>query len=72
MKPTLGLTGLTVNGMALIAPGAFLWLTFQTPWSVAAAGSLVMARAPERSKLRLFNFSRPSEPFIVLVLTRMR
>src|SRR5215510_7088881 len=25
---TLGLTGLTVNAMALIAPGAFLWLTF--------------------------------------------
>src|SRR6266403_2790740 len=28
MQPTLGLTGLTVNAMALIAPGAFLWLTF--------------------------------------------
>ncbi len=28
-KATLGLTGLTVNAMALIAPGAFLWLTFQ-------------------------------------------
>jgi amino acid transporter len=28
-KGTLGLTGLTVNAMALIAPGAFLWLTFQ-------------------------------------------
>jgi len=26
---TLGLTGLTANAMALIAPGAFLWLTFQ-------------------------------------------
>ena len=26
---TLGLTGLTSNAMALIAPGAFLWLTFQ-------------------------------------------
>jgi len=24
MKPTLGLTGLTINAMALIAPGAFL------------------------------------------------
>ncbi len=39
MQPTLGLTGLTVNGMALIAPGAFLWLTFQeqalygAPWA---------------------------------------
>src|SRR5713101_10087987 len=28
MKKTLGLTGLTMNAMALIAPGAFLWLTF--------------------------------------------
>ncbi|HET9377082.1 MAG TPA: APC family permease [Chthoniobacterales bacterium] len=27
-KPTLGLTGLTMNAMALIAPGAFLWLTY--------------------------------------------
>src|SRR6516225_9293392 len=27
-KATLGLTGLTVNAMALIAPGAFLWLTY--------------------------------------------
>ncbi len=29
MKPTLGLTGLTFNAMALIAPGAFLWLTYE-------------------------------------------
>jgi amino acid transporter len=28
MRATLGLTGLTSNAMALIAPGAFLWLTF--------------------------------------------
>jgi APA family basic amino acid/polyamine antiporter len=28
MKSTLGLTQLTANAMALIAPGAFLWLTF--------------------------------------------
>jgi amino acid transporter len=28
MRSTLGLTGLTANAMALIAPGAFLWLTF--------------------------------------------
>lgn len=28
-RQTLGLTGLTINAMALIAPGAFLWLTFQ-------------------------------------------
>ena len=30
MQATLGLTGLTMNAMALIAPGAFLWLTFLT------------------------------------------
>jgi basic amino acid/polyamine antiporter, APA family len=29
MRSTLGLTGLTMNAMALIAPGAFLWLTYQ-------------------------------------------
>jgi basic amino acid/polyamine antiporter, APA family len=36
MKKTLGLTSLTMNAMALIAPGAFLWLTFA---GQAAAGS---------------------------------
>ena len=30
MKKTLSLTGLTINAMALIAPGAFLWLNYQT------------------------------------------
>src|SRR5512145_2005014 len=29
IKKTLGLTGVTVNAMALIAPGAFLWITYQ-------------------------------------------
>jgi amino acid transporter len=29
MQKTLGLTGVTVNAMALIAPGAFLWITYQ-------------------------------------------
>jgi amino acid transporter len=29
MQRTLGLTGVTVNAMALIAPGAFLWITYQ-------------------------------------------
>src|SRR5579871_6785838 len=29
MKKTLGLTGVTMNAMALIAPGAFLWITYQ-------------------------------------------
>jgi amino acid transporter len=41
MKPTLGLTGLTSNAMALIAPGAFLWLTFeeQSAYGSPSAGS---------------------------------
>ena len=29
MKKALGLGGVTINAMALIAPGAFLWLTFE-------------------------------------------
>jgi amino acid transporter len=29
LKKTLSLGGVTINAMALIAPGAFLWLTFQ-------------------------------------------
>ena len=28
-KKTLTLTGVTVNAMALIAPGAFLWISYQ-------------------------------------------
>jgi amino acid transporter len=28
-KPKIGLVGATVNAMALIAPGAFLWITYQ-------------------------------------------
>src|SRR6202142_3929803 len=41
MKPTLGLTGLTSNAMALIAPGAFLWLTFeeQSAYASPSAGA---------------------------------
>jgi amino acid transporter len=38
MKRTLTLTGITVNAMALIAPGAFLWTTFQIQ-SAQVAGS---------------------------------
>jgi amino acid transporter len=38
MKPTLGLTGLTMNAMALIAPGAFLWLTFQIQANTGVTG----------------------------------
>jgi amino acid transporter len=36
VKPTLGLTGVTMNAMALIAPGAFLWTTFQLQAAASA------------------------------------
>jgi len=43
MKKTLGLTGLTMNAMALIAPGAFLWLTFaqQSQYGAPMAGAAI-------------------------------
>lgn len=39
MKKTLTLTGLTINAMALIAPGAFLWTTFQAQALQSNAGT---------------------------------
>jgi APA family basic amino acid/polyamine antiporter len=39
MQATLGLTGLTSNAMALIAPGAFLWLTFAIQANTASPAS---------------------------------
>jgi len=40
-RATLGLTGLTSNAMALIAPGAFLWLTYaqQSAYGSPSAGA---------------------------------
>src|ERR1700687_3888223 len=38
VKPTLGLTGVTVNAMARIAPGAFLWITYQLQAAAATPG----------------------------------
>lgn len=35
--PTLGVVGITVNAMALIAPGAFLWITFAVQASVSSS-----------------------------------
>src|ERR1700687_5817641 len=43
MTPTLGLTGLTMNAMALIAPGAFLWLTFFIQATTGATGPAMWA-----------------------------
>ncbi len=36
ITPSLGLTGATMNAMALIAPGAFLWITYQLQASATA------------------------------------
>jgi APA family basic amino acid/polyamine antiporter len=38
MKRSLTLTGITVNAMALIAPGAFLWTTFQAQAALTSGG----------------------------------
>ena len=46
VKPQLGLLGATMNAMALIAPGAFLWITFQlqaaatSPSGASVAGDM--------------------------------
>jgi len=39
MKRSLTLTGVTVNAMAFIAPGAFLWTTFQLQAAQVAGGT---------------------------------
>jgi basic amino acid/polyamine antiporter, APA family len=38
VRKTLGLTGVTINAMALVAPGAFAWLLYQAQVSGAATG----------------------------------
>ena len=43
MQKTLGLTGLTSNAMALIAPGAFLWLTFAIQAATGTTGPAMWA-----------------------------
>ncbi len=39
MKRTLTLTGITMNAMSFIAPGAFLWTTFQLQAAQSAGGA---------------------------------
>ena len=43
IKPTLGLLGATVNAMALIAPGAFLWITYQLQAAATAPSGASVA-----------------------------
>lgn len=38
VRKTLGLTGITINAMALTAPGAFLWLLYQVQVSASFSG----------------------------------
>jgi amino acid transporter len=44
VKQSLGLTGATVNAMALIAPGAFLWITYQLQAAAAAPNGTSVAK----------------------------
>ena len=43
LKPSLGLVGATVNAMALIAPGAFLWITYQLQAAATAPNGTSVA-----------------------------
>ena len=43
ITPTLGLTGVTMNAMALIAPGAFLWITYQMQAAATAPSGASVA-----------------------------
>ncbi|MGA2554220.1 MAG: APC family permease, partial [Smithella sp.] len=43
VKPTLGLMGATMNAMALIAPGAFLWITYQMQAAATAPNGTSVA-----------------------------
>ncbi|MFA5975115.1 MAG: amino acid permease [Elusimicrobiota bacterium] len=43
ITPTLGLLGATVNAMALIAPGAFLWITYQLQTAATAPSGASVA-----------------------------
>ncbi len=43
VKPKLGLLGATMNAMALIAPGAFLWITYQLQAAATAPSGASVA-----------------------------
>ncbi len=43
VKPKLGLLGATMNAMALIAPGAFLWITYQLQAAATAPNGTSVA-----------------------------
>ena len=41
VRKTLGLTGITINAMALTAPGALMWLLYQVQAAAQAFYGLV-------------------------------
>ena len=59
VKATLGLTGATMNAMALIAPGAFLWITYQLQ-AAATAPSVENASGPVTSAVQNDEYPNPS------------
>ena len=43
VKPKLGLVGAAMNAMALIAPGAFLWISYQLQAAATAPNGASVA-----------------------------
>src|SRR3974390_201703 len=43
VQPKLGVTGATVNAMALIEPGAFLWISYQLQAAATSPGGGAVA-----------------------------
>src|ERR1700690_3219179 len=43
VKPKLGMVGASMNAMALIAPGAFLWITYQLQAAATAPNGASVA-----------------------------
>ena len=85
MKRTLNLTSLLVNAMALIAPGAFLWTTFQvqaaqTNGGVTTAGemwtgllaALVLAFLTAISYAELANIYPKAAPARLIITRKLR
>ena len=85
MKRTLNLTSLLVNAMALIAPGAFLWTTFQiqaaqTNGGVTTAGemwtglmaALILAFLTAISYAELANIYPKAAPLFLIIMPKPR
>ena len=71
MKPTLGLTGLTVNAMALIAPGAFLWLTFEEQDGFLRADSATAALMYNQSSSAVGTMNLSAQQIVVQLLLQL-